>query len=149
MNTLFNTEDVNRIQARIDKLSNTSERLWGKMNVSAMLAHCNVSLETAMGKNTIKQVFLGKIIGPLMKKSVIGHKPFSRNSPTDKTYIFKGVLDFNEERLKLKNTVQEFYNNGIAGCTKFPHPFFGHFTPGEWGIFQWKHLDHHLRQFGV
>jgi Protein of unknown function (DUF1569) len=38
---------------------------------------------------------------------------------------------------------------GLAGITQHPHPFFGELTPEEWDILQSKHLDHHLRQFGV
>ena len=30
-----------------------------------------------------------------------------------------------------------------------PHPVFGSFTPEQWGQMQYKHLDHHLRQFNV
>ena len=33
--------------------------------------------------------------------------------------------------------------------TQDPHPFFGRMTGEEWDRLLWKHLDHHLRQFGV
>jgi hypothetical protein len=29
------------------------------------------------------------------------------------------------------------------------HPMFGKMTADQWGRSMWKHLDHHLRQFGV
>jgi hypothetical protein len=121
------------------------------MNVAQMLAHCNISMETAMGKNFIKRVFIGRIIGTLMRPKVLGKKPFGKNSPTDKSYIFIGnnSLNFEEEKSKLKQQVQEFFQGGSSKCTTHPHPFFGKFTPEQWAVFQWKHLDHHLRQFGV
>ena len=85
MNNLFNQSDVSIILERIEKLTSGSQRHWGKMNVSQMLAHCNVAMETAMGKNFIKRVFIGRIIGTLMKRSVLSDKPFGKNSPTDKS----------------------------------------------------------------
>ncbi|MFD1127776.1 DUF1569 domain-containing protein [Paenibacillus provencensis] len=29
-----------------------------------------------------------------------------------------------------------------------PHPFFGKLTSEEWSIGLYKHLDHHLKEFG-
>jgi hypothetical protein len=149
MYTLFNQSDVSAIVERIEKLSPTSQRQWGKMKVAQMLAHCNVSLETAMGMNFMKRLFIGRIIGPLLKPTVLGKKPFGKNSPTDKSYIFTGEHDFEKEKSKTTASVNKFFEGGPSGCTIHPHPFFGKLTPEQWGVFQWKHLDHHLRQFGV
>ena len=149
MNSLFKEEDLSIMLSRIDNLRPDSQRIWGKMTAAQMLAHCNKSIETAMGKNFIKRVWFGRILGPLAKPSAINNKPFPKNSPTDKSYLFPDKLDFEKEKLTLKTTIKEFYEGGPAGCTTNAHPFFGKFTPGEWGIFTWKHLDHHLRQFGM
>eukprot|EP01034_Spumella_vulgaris_P011942 gene11942-15193_t len=57
--------------------------------------------------------------------------------------------DFEIERQKLKQHIQTFQANGEETCTARPHPFFGKFTPEQWGKGLYKHLDHHLQQFGV
>lgn len=149
MNNLFNRADVSEILERIEKLTPNSQRQWGKMNVAQMLAHCNISLETAMGLNFIKRVFIGRIIGPLKKPGVLGEKKFARNTPTDKSYVFPSNLMFEEEKSKTMASIKKFIEGGPSICTTYPHPFFGKFTPEEWAVFEWKHLDHHLRQFGV
>ena len=151
MKSLFNQSDVLEVLNRIEKLTPYSQGHWGRMEVDQMLAHCNVSMETAMGKTFIKRVFIGRIIGTLMKTTVLSEKPFSKNSPTDKTYIFTGNngLNFEEEKLKLIQSVNQFFEGGASKCTTHSHAFFGKFTPEQWAIFQWKHLDHHLRQFGI
>lgn len=97
MNNLFNQSDVSQILERIGKLTPGSQRQWGKMNVAQMLAHCNISIETALGKNIIKPLFIGRIIGSFLKPKVLSEKPFGKNSPTDKSYIFKEDLKFEEE----------------------------------------------------
>jgi len=134
---------------RIEKLKPNTQRHWGKMNGAQMLAHCNRALETAMGMNKIKRVFIGRIIGPLLKPRVLSEKIFARNSPTDKSYVFPDNLEFEQEKSKILASVKKFLEGGPSQCTTNPHPFFGRFTPEQWGIFEWKHLDHHLRQFGV
>lgn len=149
MNNLFNQSDVSEILRRIDMLTPNTQNKWGKMNVTQMLAHCNISLETAMGKNSIERLFIGRIIGSFMKPNVLSKKPFAKNSPTDKSYIFTDDRKFEEEKSKTTESVQKFFQGGLSKCTTHPHPFFGKFTPQEWAVFQWKHLDHHLRQFGV
>jgi hypothetical protein len=150
MHNLFNPADVAAILERIEKLTPTTKNQWGKMNVAQMLAHCNVSLETAMGIKVIPPVFfVGRIIGWLLRKKTLSEKPFGKNSPTDKSYIFPAGLNFSEEKGKLIASINKFVEAGSAGCTTHPHPFFGKFTPEEWALFEWKHLDHHLRQFGV
>ena len=149
MNTLYNRQDLDGIINRLNQLTPASERKWGKMNVSQMLAHCNKSMETALGENKINRLFIGRIITPFIRKLVLGKKPFAKNSPTDKTYIFKGKHDFEFEMSRTITSINRFHEAGPSGSTTHPHPFFGHFSPEEWAVFQWKHLDHHLRQFGA
>jgi Protein of unknown function (DUF1569) len=135
MKNLFNQSDVSEILERIEKLTANSQRQWGKMNVAQMLAHCNVSVETAMGMNYIKPLFIGRIIGSFLKPKVLGEKPFGKNSPTDKSYIFNADLKFEEERSKATASIKKFFEGGPSQCTTHPHPFFGKFTPEQWAVF--------------
>ncbi len=146
---LFNQADVNELIQRIDNLKPDSEKKWGKMTVSQMLAHNCKGLETTLGKHHIPRVLIGRILGPFFRNMAIGDKPFAKNSPTDKSLIFSGEYDFESERKKLIELIKTLLKGGAQACTKEPHAFFGRLTPDEWTIFQWKHLDHHLRQFGV
>jgi hypothetical protein len=148
MNNLYSQTDVDGILNRIEKLSPNAERHWGKMNAAQMLAHLNISLETAMGRNFPKRMFVGKIIGGFLKKKILNENPIQKNAPTDKVYEFTDVRNFEEEKTKTLELVKTFYRDGPEKCAKYPHPFFGKFTPEEWAILQWKHFDHHLRQFG-
>ena len=57
--------------------------------------------------------------------------------------------DFETERNRLSGLIDRFAAAGPAGCTSHPHAFFGPLTPDEWAVLMYKHLDHHLRQFGA
>lgn len=150
MNNLFKESDVQTIIERLEKLTPTSKRGWGKMNVAEMLAHCNVSLETAMGFNFPKRKFIGRIIGKLLKLKFLDKKPMVKNSLTEKDYVtIAAVYSFEKEKIKAIKLVHLFFKNGPEKCTNHPHSYFGKLTPNEWAILKWKHYDHHLRQFGV
>jgi len=150
MKNLFDKHTSDEIIKRIQKVNPGMQRQWGKMNSAQMLAHVNASLVTAMGHNVIPPVpVIGRLIGRLMKSGALSEKPFGKNSPTDKSYIFPADLNFEEQKEKAITSVKKFSEGGPSKVTTHPHPFFGHFTPEQWSIFQYKHLDHHLRQFGV
>ncbi|TDQ10120.1 DUF1569 domain-containing protein [Pedobacter metabolipauper] len=150
MNNLFNQSDTAGILVRIEKLSPNAQRQWGKMNVNQMLAHCNASLETAMGLSFSKRLgFVGRLFGKLLKPAFFGEKPFPKNSATDQSYIIKDNPDFEKEKAKVIEQITIFSDGGPAKCATTPHAFFGELTPEQWAIMQWKHFDHHLRQFGA
>jgi transposase InsO family protein len=75
--------------------------------------------------------------------------PMRKNSPTARGLIVADERDFGTERARLSGLIDKFAAGGAARCTRNPHSFFGRMTPEEWAILTYKHLDHHLRQFGV
>jgi len=147
--SLFQLETVDAVMARIEKLQPASQRQWGKMDVAQMLAHCSATFAVASGRVVLPRMFIGRIFGPLAKPGFTNEKPFARNGPTHKTFVITDQRDFARERELLKDGVWRFHAGGEEHCTKHPHAFFGPLTPQEWGIGMYKHLDHHLRQFGV
>lgn len=149
MSSMFNPKESDAILARIHRLTPHQKAEWGKMNVAQMLAHCRAPLRVATGDLQLKRSILGILFGRLAKKSLTGQKPFQRNLPTDKSFLVRDQRDFATEQRALIEQVQSFVAGGPAGLISTPHPFFGKLTVEEWDTLQWKHLDHHLRQFGV
>lgn len=149
MKSLFESSTQTEIIDRIQKISHESQALWGKMNGAQMLAHAAGGLEMASGIIHPKRVFIGRIIGSLFKKNYSNEIPFQQSSPTSIELVTLGqVKDFDSEKQRLLELVKKFSTGGELGVTNSPHPFFGPLTPREWGIGMYKHIDHHLRQFG-
>jgi len=149
MKNLFQPDAVGEVISRIDKLQPAAQRQWGKMDVAQMMAHCSAALDLASGRLVRPRVLLGRLIGPFVRPIYSNEKPLPRNSPTDEKLVFSDARDFHREQEQLKVRIRQFHQGGEAQCTKHPHPFFGALTPHEWGTGMYKHLDHHLRQFGV
>ncbi len=148
MQSLFQSEAAAEAISRIDKLQPTTQRQWGKMDVAQMMAHCSAALDVASGRVVLPRMFIGRILGPFVRPVFTSDKPLSRNAPTDKKFLIADKRDFAREQEQLKSRVRQFHE-GEAKCTKHPHSFFGPFTPQQWATGMYKHLDHHLRQFGV
>jgi len=149
MKNLFERETVDEVISRIDRLQPTSQRQWGKMDVAQMLAHCSITMDIASGRRNLPRVFIGRLLAPFFKSMYTNDKPFGKNGPTGKELVVADQRDFAPEREQLKVKVRQFYEGGEARCTRHPHPFFGSLTPQAWSRGMYKHLDHHLRQFGV
>lgn len=147
--SVFSSEHIKDVMNRIEQLKPNTPAVWGKMKVEQMLTHCQRPIHVALGDTKASQSFLGKLFVPFIKKNIFGPKDFDRNMPTDKTFIVSDERNFEEEKTKLKNLVMRLHSGGENGVTKDPHPFFGKMEPAQWDRLIYKHLDHHLRQFGV
>ncbi|MGA9977696.1 MAG: DUF1569 domain-containing protein [Candidatus Sulfotelmatobacter sp.] len=149
MKNLFQLDAVDEVIARVDKLQSTTQHLWGKMDAAQMMAHCSTTLDMAAGRLVLPRLWIGRILGPFVRPIFTNDKPLSRNSPTDKKLVISDPRDFSREQEQLKLRIRQFQQGGETQCTKHPHPFFGALTPQDWSRGMYKHLDHHLRQFGV
>jgi hypothetical protein len=149
MKSLFDQADRESILQRLDALHADSPRQWGKMNPAQMVTHCARALETGAGERPMKQKLIGKILMPFFRKSILGEKPFSRNGPTDPSFIVSDEREFSVERQKLVDLIGRFVARGPAAAATQTHAFFGAMTGEEWGETMYKHIDHHLQQFGM
>ncbi len=150
MNSLFAPADRQRITDRLASLQPGAARQWGKMDVAQMCAHCAAATEVAAGDVTKRQRLIGKVIARFVKGSVFeSDKPLTKNTPTDPTFVVSDPRDFEREKARLVAVINRFCDAGPSAADGRVHSFFGRLTGDEWGVMMWKHLDHHLRQFGA
>jgi hypothetical protein len=148
MKSLFDENTSNDLILRIKNLKPDTKAVWGRMSVSQMLTHAQKPFMVAFDELKLKRGLIGFLFGDMARKKLTGPQPFKKNLPTDKNFVIKDNPNFEMEKEKLINYVQKFAKTGPDGITKLPHPFFGVMTPKEWDTLMYKHLDHHLRQFG-
>ena len=149
MNHLHDQKAAADFRARLARLQPGAKAQWGKMTVAQALAHMATSLEDSLGDSRPPRMFVGRLFGRLAKRATLtDDKPLKRNTPTAPTLTIRDERDFERERQRLDRLIQRFADGGEAACTTHPHTFFGEMTPRDWAVLQYKHLDHHLRQFG-
>lgn len=149
MDSIFDEEIFQSLKARLKILTPETQPNWGKMTVSQMLHHCHKPIEIPLGLKELKKPnFFMKILMKLFKSSMYSDKPWKKGLPTPKEFKVTDEKDFETERNQLLVLMTDFHNKGIL--YNWPkHPAFGDFAPEKWGKMEFKHLDHHFRQFGV
>lgn len=117
------------------------------MTHGQMLHHCQLPLHVMLEKNNygLKPNWL---VRTFFKKAMYSDKPWRKNLPTVPQFKEIEPKDFTEEKERLEHLLSEFAKQRDKTDWQ-PHPTFGSLTKEQWGKMQYKHLDHHLRQFGA
>ncbi len=144
--SLFDPETARTIEQRINAVDSDAGPLWGKMTAAQMMAHCAEVLDVSLGKELTGTPWFIRLIGPLFKGVILSERPYRKNSPTHPQYVMGDTRDFEAEKARLLASVQAF---SASPQEDFRHPIFGRMTAGEKSWAAYRHLDHHLSQFGV
>lgn len=151
MKNIFTSEGAKEVIDRINKLSPDKVPEWGKMSADQMLAHCNVAYAFVFNPEKFKQPGPVKkfLLKTFLKKFVVGEKPYKINSRTSPDFLIKNQRNFEEEKKMLLDYIQQVQSLGKDHFEGKDNFSFGKMTSEEWNNLFYKHLDHHLRQFGV
>jgi len=147
MKSLFDDEAYSEIKNRLNNLSENSERQWGKMTHGQLVSHLQMPLNIILEK--VDYGFKPNwLVNLLFKKTMYSDKLWRKNLPTAKGFKIMEDKDFAAEKAKLEALLNEFDTQRDRTNWQ-PHPAFGEMTKEQWGKMQYKHLDHHFRQYGV
>lgn len=150
MKSIFKPDTTIECLERINKISNETQPIWGKMNSAQMLAHLNVAYDLTFENNVVKNSFFMKfILEKFIKKIVTGEKPYKKNGRTAPSFLISDERDLENERQKLIDNIKKVEALGEAHFNGRVNQSFGVMTSQEWNNLFYKHLDHHLTQFGV
>lgn len=147
MPTLFDPAAAAGIRNRLNGLTPDCAPLWGTMDAGRMVAHLSDQLRLALGELSCtpkKTPFRN----PVLKRLIIYLLPWPKGVPTSPELLTTPAGGWDADVAALRTLIDRFVAKGSAG--PFPeHPAFGRLNGRMWGVLAWRHLDHHLRQFGV
>ena len=136
--------------ARINALTANTQPDWGKMNVGQMLAHCSVAYEMVYeDKHPKPNAFVRFMLKTFLKPNLVGEKPYKKNSGTAPAFVIADERDFETEKNRLINYITKTQALGETAFDNKESLSFGPLTKTEWSNLFYKHIDHHLTQFGV
>jgi len=135
---------------RLERLTPETPGKWGKMDAHQVICHLSDSFRAVMGpgvpsmatplsKTVIKWVALN---APLKWPQGVPTRP-----EVDQFIGGTKPVEFARDRHDLKTLMADFATR-TSGSLQ-PHPIFGTLTTREWHRWGWRHMDHHLRQFGA
>lgn len=150
MKNIFKQEISAAVINRINSLTPQTAAKWGKMSVDQMLAHCIVTYEMVYDDiHPTPNAFVKFILKTLVKNKVVGDKPFTKNGKTAPQFIIADAKDFEKEKTRLIDYITKTQQLGEAHFDGMESHSFGALTKDEWNNSFYKHLDHHLSQFGA
>lgn len=148
--SVYNKTEAQNLINRINNLTPATTAKWGKMNVAQMLAHSNVTYEYVFDERNDNHNFLMKfILKTFVKKVVTNEIPYKNNSRTAPAFIIADEREFEKEKIRLINYINKVAEKGESFFQGKISSSFGELTPIEWNNMMYKHIDHHLKQFGV
>ncbi len=150
MKNIFQKEIAQEVIARINNLNEDTAPKWGKMTVAQMLAHCNVTYEMVYtNKHPKPNAFVKFMLKLMVKPSVCGEKMYPKNGKTAPQFLITDQRDFKVEKKRLIAFINKTKNLGEAHFEGKESHSFGVLTAKQWNNMFYKHLEHHLTQFGV
>jgi hypothetical protein len=151
MPRLLDNQSTSELIQRIEVLQENAKPIWGKMSPIQMLAHCTAALKMALGEVPVTVRF-SPWKASLARLLFVEWFAFPKDSPTapemDPNKKLKPRDSFLEEKEDLIHHLSRM-NNTATDFTFGMHPIFRNMDRKDWGKLVYKHLDHHLRQFGV
>jgi len=150
MKNIFDKANAKELINRIERLNSESKSEWGEMNVDQMLAHCNVTYEMVFSdRHKRPNSFVRFMLKLLVKPAVVGKKSYPKNGKTAPQFLIKERKDFKKEKKILIAYINKTVKLGEAHFEGKESHSFGVLKANEWNNMFYKHLDHHLNQFGV
>lgn len=147
---VFTESVTDEIIERINKLNPDTHPTWGTMSVDQMLAHCNVTYEMIFeDKHKKPNAFMKFILKAMVKSKVVSEAPYPQSSRTAPQFIISGKKDFEIQKQRLINFISKTQQLGENHFNGKESNSFGVLNKTEWNNMMYKHLNHHLSQFGV
>ena len=150
MSTLLDPDARADLVRRLKQLTPDSERRFGTMSPGGMLCHLSDSFDGCLGRkpHDRKISFLGRtLIRWVALHTKLRWRPGYPTLPEfAQEHGGTPPAEFEADRQRLIAGMEEFAEQA---CDDMVHPIFGRLSREEWGIWGWRHVDHHARQFGV
>jgi hypothetical protein len=147
---IFSKSVADDVIKRINNLTPATQPKWGKMSVAQMLAHCCVTYEMVYeNKHPAPAGIMKLMLKLFVKNLVVTEKPYKHNSRTAPAFLITSEKEFNAEKARLVEYIKKTQQLGADHFDNKPSLSFGPLNKTEWNNMFYKHLDHHLTQFGV
>ena len=152
MKTIFRERDLDALERRLEQLAPDAVARFGRMSPHQAVRHLYDAFRIAMGdrKTTARaDTLFNRTVGRVFALTL--PFPWPKGVPTaaeaDQERAGSTPGDFKDDVAALRAEMRRFHATGGNGLA--PHIALGDLTAAEWGRWGYRHVDHHLRQFGA
>jgi hypothetical protein len=149
MKSMWDANATLEMRDRLARLTPERTGGWGRMTAPEMVCHLAESLKMAIGELHVAPKNV-PIRYPPLKQLVVYLAPFPKNVPTAPELLARPPREWRADVADLQALVDRFSARGRDARAAWPaHPAFGRLSRRAWGVLVYRHMDHHLRQFGA
>jgi hypothetical protein len=149
--TIFDSIVQSSLERRVRALRPDSPRRWGRMSPHEAICHMSDAFRMALGDKAVTPRLAA--FGPVVKFIALRLPMRWPQGISTVPEVEQGCggttpIEFEQDRVQLVSLMMRF---GAApeSLRSVPHPIFGAMSLEQWGSWGYRHMDHHLRQFGV
>ncbi|HEX8695855.1 MAG TPA: DUF1569 domain-containing protein [Longimicrobium sp.] len=145
--TIFDPEARASLLARMERIPPDRAPAWGKMSAPQMLCHVSDALRSALGDLPVRSKGKKLFTHPVMRWLLIYVLPWPKGAPTAPELLTTGPAEWRADLAAFRELAERMAARDPGGAWP-AHPLFGALSGKAWGDLTYRHLDHHLRQFG-
>lgn len=147
MGSLRNETQRGELVERLGHLRPETRAQWGSLDAARMLCHLADSLHAGLGRLAVAPGQGPAILRHFpMKQLALTVIPMPKGAKAPPELLATAPGDFESDRRRVVEGMEE----SAASSGRGPEHFlFGAMSMEQWNALQWKHIDHHLRQFGM
>ena len=147
MKSIWQDETRRELSDRVGAVVWDRRAEWGKFSAPKMVCHLADSLKMAMGDLKVPSKRL-PIRYPPLKQFIIYLAPFPRSAPTAPELLVRAPREWANDIADVQDLLARA-GSARTTATWPEHPAFGKLSKRAWGVLIYRHMDHHLRQFGA
>ena len=151
MKSIFTPSTMQELRTRLASMTPHSRRRWGRMSAQQAVCHLSDWFRGLLGDRPIPGKDPGPGVRMLRFLAFSTPLPWPRGFPTapmqDQEKGGTPPAEFTADVAELDSLMVRFAKAGGVGL--LPHNRWGNLSPGMWGRYGYRHVNHHLRQFGL
>ena len=146
--TIFDAASRDELLGRLDRLRPDATPQWGKFTAPRMICHLSDSLRVVSGE-VAAEFKRTPLANPIVRWLLAYVIPFPKDrAQTAPEMLMTQPSDWHADVATVREQLHAAARRGPHGQWA-RHPAFGDVSGTLYGVFIYKHFDHHLRQFGV
>jgi hypothetical protein len=147
MKSIWQDEARRELHDRVGRLAPDRRAAWGRFTAPKMVCHLAESLKMAMGDLKVppKQ---SPLRYPPLKQLIVYVAPFPKGVPTAPELLARAPREWRDDVADVRSLL-ELAAASRTTDTWPQHPAFGKLSTRAWGVLIYRHMDHHLKQFGA
>ncbi|MBN1297347.1 hypothetical protein JXA80_11250 [bacterium] len=146
MGSMFIEKDVQILKERLKKLTPETRPNWGTFTAGQMLCHLGDAMAVALAE---PKRGVQPLSGPpmIIRHMIRRYLPWPRHIRTLPEMIVTQPGEFQKDMIRVLTYMDTMLR---TRRTDWPvHAFFGPLDDVAWARLTWRHINHHLHQFGL